>query len=1714
MTSILNRSLCFVILFTIVQSVNAQCLGPTSFNISNIGITKAQVNVVAGYSGSWQVEYGITGFSHGNGKIESFNSSSFVLTNLQPGTVYDSYIRESCDVNQFSSWIGPVQFTTGDLFTKINITSTGLGLMEGNSKWGDFDKDGDLDIISTGTSSLTSYHTAIYRNTGGVFSDVGASLPQLRYAFADWGDYDNDGDLDLFLSGFENGNILNSKVYRNDNGIFTDIKAGLIGLYNVRGKWCDLDNDGKIDLILSGRNQNYDPLTVIYKNISNDNFERVEISLNACSDGSLDVGDYNNDGFLDIIMTGADINANAHTTLYQNKGDMNFVQVNTNFTKTREGIVKWVDYDGDGDLDISLCGYGTNSYSYYFKLYSNDASGSFVDISVVSSISIKSGSAEWADYDNDGDQDMLVIGLDHQNNYSITLLRNDKNAIFTSINGKLPAVDRGYLSWGDYDLDGDLDLLFQGIEKDATWHFELYRNNLNTINSAPTVPSGIGYWLSNKKVYLKLGNSTDNETPSGNLTYNVYVGSAPGKSDIISSNYDATHGTLLTPDYGRSRPCNWMAIAGLKPGTYYWGVQAIDNSFKTSSFTTEETFIVPPDFSPNIFDSEIAYLTAAASGDYNNDGFLDVIISGISSWPDNKVLTKLFANNGNFTFTQIDAGIENLNKGAMAWGDYDNDGDLDLLIAGVNSSNVSKTIIYRNDGANIFTNINANLTGVSYGSVAWGDYDNDGDLDALVGGGGTAKLYRNDGNDTFSQVSTSFMWAYFCTVCFGDYDNDLDLDIFVIGAQPSVYKNNGQDSFSRIPIASSGLSSAYSKVVDYDNDNDLDIILCGRDNDNNFLTKIYRNDKNDVFTYVPSTLRGLGGGFVDAADYNVDGKIDILVAGNSGSSITQVYKGKPDYTFENIGADLKGNIETAGEWGDFNSDSNIDILLTGDNSDNLIYKNNLNYPNSIPYAPSNLTSTRSGYGIILGWSKATDPNCDSNGLTYNIRIGKTSGGYEIVSPMSNLITGIRNIPKSGNAEYNLGWRIDSLPVGTYYWSVQAVDQGFFGSLWAPEQTFTITTLTASFSASNVCKGNTTVFTDLSVWSGSPINTWNWDFGDGATANVQTPTHTYSSSGEYNVKLVITSTSGDKDSLQQTVVVREKPSVAFTAPTICQGTPSTITNTTDAKGLTINSWYWNFGDGQTSTDQQPTPHGYLSAGQYPVKLIALAENGCKDSTLQTVSVASYPSAIIIANAPLTFCKGDSVSLSVQSSSNYDYMWLESGVAMSNGTSSTYAAKLTGIYSIEVINRSGNCKSVSNPVTVNVLNSPTAPLITYNGSTVFCQGDSLMLSVSATDDATFHWKLNGGGYNGSTNSLYAKSSGTYTVDITNANGCKVSSVNSVLVTVKENPTLPTVNQSGPTTFCEGASVTLIATLNPAYNYQWRNDNITLTNMTSNTYTATTSGNYSLQVSNAQGCITQTSPIQVSVKPMASKPEIVTENYQPNQCPNLKEVKLKVEQPVAEHNYIWKRNGVEILSESTDMLVGYLPAGDYSVEANLEGCKNESSIKTLTYEATPEKPSIVARGPNVWYLVCDNTTASAYRWYYNGSQIPGADRNAYVANKNLGVYIVSVANDKGCFTSSDPLTIPITSTNIDENSDDFIRIFPNPTDENITIEIDQAYNHCDVEVIDIKGALKIQKHASNNAKLMIDLSTLPNGVYFCKILFDSKIAIKKIIKQKSVQ
>ena len=225
--------------------------------------------------------------------------------------------------------------------------------------------------------------------------------------------------------------------------------------------------------------------------------------------------------------------------------------------------------------------------------------------------------------------------------------------------------------------------------------------------------------------------------------------------------------------------------------------------------------------------------SGACWGDYDNDGHLDLFVT---NWAGENNF--LYHNNGDGTFEKITTGSI-VNDGGWSrgctWGDYDNDGFLDLFVSNDGGGN----FLYHNEGGTAFTRVLdtpiASDGGNCYGT-AWVDYDNDGWLDLFVARhtNDNNLLYHNKGNGVFEKITTGAIvndGGYSASVSWGDYDGDGCVDLFVanVNNQPNfLYHNNCDGSFSKItagPIATDVGFSSTSNWVDYDNDGDLDLFV-------------------------------------------------------------------------------------------------------------------------------------------------------------------------------------------------------------------------------------------------------------------------------------------------------------------------------------------------------------------------------------------------------------------------------------------------------------------------------------------------------------------------------------------------------------------------------------------------------------------------------------------------------------------------------------------------------------------------------------------------------------------------------------------------------------------------------------------------------------------------------------------------------------------------
>jgi hypothetical protein len=930
---------------------------------------------------------------------------------VPPGSYYWSVqaVDGAYAGSAFAGELGPPSFT--------DITA---GLPGGGpAVWGDYDSDGDLDILLTGEGG-----SGVYRNDGGgLFTDITAGLP--AGGSASWGDYDNDGDLDILLTG-EGG----ASVYRNDGGgVFTDINVGLPGV-NDGSAWGDYDNDGDLDILLTGGNG-----SGLYRNDGGGVFTNIPAGLREVYDSSVAWGDYDNDGDMDILMTGMATSAPPFSisVVYRNDGGGVFTDAGAGLPGVYWGATAWGDYDNDGDLDILLTG-STDGSGIISRVYRNDGGGVFTDAGAgLPGVTV--GSSAWGDYDNDGDLDILLTGYYMGGPGIISrVYRNEGGAVFTDITAGLPGVDGGSAAWGDYDNDGDLDILLTGNTGSEDLS-RVYRSDGAPANTPPAAPGGLSAQLAGDALALSWNASTDDQTPAAGLCYNLRIGTTPGGSEIMPAMADAVNGYRRVVQLGNAQKRTSWTVR-VPPGVYYWSVQAVDGAYAGSAFAAEQSA------GPVSFTDITAGLPGGGSvawGDYDNDGDLDILLTGEGG-------SGVYRNDGGGLFTDIIAGLPG--GGLAAWGDYDNDGDLDILLTGAGDSGV-----YRNDGGGVFTDVNAGLPGVDDGSAAWGDYDNDGDLDILLTGDTgseyVSRVYRNDGGGVFTNIPVSLMGLLESSAAWGDYDNDGDLDILLTGyfltapphAVSLVYRNDGGGVFTWINAGLTGVCDGSVAWGDYDNDGDLDVLLTGP-SVWWMISVVYRNDGGGVFTDIAAGLPG--GDSAAWGDYDNDGDLDILLTGGGG---TRVYRNDGGGVFTDITAGLPGGGSAA--WGDYDNDGDLDILLTAGGGSS-VYRSDGAPANTPPAAPGGLSAQLAGDALALSWSASTDGQTPGAGLCYNLRIGTTPGGSEIMPPMANAVNGYRRVVQLGNAQKRTSWTV-RVPPGTYRWSVQALDGAHAGSAFAPEQ---------------------------------------------------------------------------------------------------------------------------------------------------------------------------------------------------------------------------------------------------------------------------------------------------------------------------------------------------------------------------------------------------------------------------------------------------------------------------------------------------------------------------------------------------------------------------------------------------------------------------------------------------------------------------------------
>jgi len=309
--------------------------------------------------------------------------------------------------------------------------------------------------------------------TAAKFTDSGQKLVGLSQPSFSWGDYDSDGDFDVAICG-RNSNGPQTIIYRNDNGILVpDTKQQIIGISYGKIGWTDYDSDGDLDLSLAGYDSSVTPISKIYTNVNGTLTEDPE-QHPTIRYGSIDWGDSDKDGKQDIyVHAGHDSNWKPYTKVFKKKEDGSIEEIKQDLISIYYGSVAWGDYTGDGKLDLVVTGWTPEGG--VIKIY-KDINGTLVEDKLQKVEPVFHSSAVWGDYDLDGDVDLFIAGQG-TNTVITKVYRNDNGILVEDTSQELPGVSFSCLSLCDYDKDGDIDLLLGGALQDKTPITKLFLND-------------------------------------------------------------------------------------------------------------------------------------------------------------------------------------------------------------------------------------------------------------------------------------------------------------------------------------------------------------------------------------------------------------------------------------------------------------------------------------------------------------------------------------------------------------------------------------------------------------------------------------------------------------------------------------------------------------------------------------------------------------------------------------------------------------------------------------------------------------------------------------------------------------------------------------------------------------------------------------------------------------------------------------------------------------------------------------------------------------------------------------------------------------------------------------------------------------------------------------------------------------------------------------
>lgn len=498
------------------------------------------------------------------------------------------------------------------------------------------------------------------------------------------------------------------------------------------------------------------------------------------------------------------------------------------------------------------------------------------------------GSIAFCDIDSDNDEDLMVTGNHGGYDPVSRIYFNDGLGNFT-IGSNLPfnGVLLSSVAFADIDGDLDQDLLITGRKTGLIAISELYLNDGNGIFSLSQGTSFEGVW----------------------------------RSSVAFSDIDGD----LDMD---------LLITGLNQSN-----EAISNLYKNDGLGNFNLVVTSTIHS--IYNGSIAF------SDIDLDNDQDLILSGSNEY--DNAISSLYINDGIGNFNIVTSPFEGVKKSSVAIADVDNDNYPDILITGLNNSNIKTNILYKNDGLGVFSIYSTDFEGIDSGSILFSDVDSDNDQDLFIVGANNSNeaisnLYINDGNGNFTvSLNDNIGDVSFSSIGAKDFDGDDDIDLFITGQSnfgvnvSLIYFNDGFGNYSQgVNSPFEGVYEGSLAFADIDADSDLDLLITGVDIFGAYSTKLYSNDGLGNYTIVPNTnFEQIAFSSIAFSDIDNDTDQDVLLSGQNTEfeEISKLYinDGMGNFTLSN-NTSFEGVYRGSVAFGDMDGDNDKDLLLTGINS--------------------------------------------------------------------------------------------------------------------------------------------------------------------------------------------------------------------------------------------------------------------------------------------------------------------------------------------------------------------------------------------------------------------------------------------------------------------------------------------------------------------------------------------------------------------------------------------------------------------------------------------------------------------------------------------------------------------------------------------------------------------------------------------------------------